>query len=106
MNKAEIISLLERVRAVYPREFIDITSRQLDYKIEIWQEILKPYPYEAAYRAFVQLAGEDVKGFAPVVGAIAARAARLSPRTGRFCERVIDGTIYAVEEASDGCAEL
>ena len=106
MIKADVISLLERVRAVYPREFMDISANQLDYKIEIWHEILKPFPYEAAYRAFVQLAGEDVKGFAPVVGAIAARAAKLCPRSAQYREKMIDGTLYAVAVSNDECTQL
>ena len=106
MTRAEVINLLERVRAVYPREFADIPARQLEYKIDAWFEILKAFDFNVVYRAFIQLAGEDIKGFAPVVGAIAYRAVQITPvRPREYRDRVINGTIYAVEVGSDERAD-
>lgn len=81
MERADVISLLGRLKQAYPQAYAKMTRAEAEEMVSLWSDMLGNEDPAAAMDAVNALIAEDARGFPPKVGQVLAKirgAARVS----------------------------
>lgn len=73
MERADIISLLGRLKQAYPQAYVKMTRAEAEELVSLWLDMLGGEDPAAAMDAVNALIAEDTKGFPPKVGQVLAK---------------------------------
>lgn len=68
MNKQETSNLLTMIMEEYPKSFSVSNPKDLEFKVNLWQDIFADDDYLEVVQAFKIFISNDTKGFPPVPG--------------------------------------
>lgn len=81
MERADIISLLGRLKQAYPQAYAKMTRTEAEELVSLWLDMLGGEDPAAAMDAVNALIAEDTKGFPPKVGQVLVKIrGAVSPR--------------------------
>ena len=81
MERADVISLLGRLKQAYPQSYAKMTRAEAEELVSLWSDMLGSEDPAEAMDAVNALIAEDARGFPPKVGQVLAKirgAARVS----------------------------
>lgn len=70
MERADVISLLGRLKQAYPQAYAKMTRTEAEELVSLWLEMLGGEDLAAAKDAVDALIAEDTRGFPPKVGQV------------------------------------
>lgn len=70
MERADVISLLGRLKRVYPQAYAKMTRAEAEEMVSLWLDLLGEEDPAAAKNAVDTLIAEDARGFPPKVGQV------------------------------------
>lgn len=70
MERADVISLLGRLKQAYPQAYAKMTRAEAEELVSLWSDMLGSEDPAAAKDAVNALIAEDTKGFPPKVGQV------------------------------------
>ena len=70
MERADVISLLGRLKQAYPQAYVKMTRAEAEEMVSLWLDMLDGEDLAAAKDAVDALIAEDTKGFPPKVGQV------------------------------------
>ena len=70
MERADVISLLGRLKQAYPQAYVKMTRAEAEELVSLWLDMLGGEDPAAAMDAVNALIAEDTKGFPPKVGQV------------------------------------
>lgn len=73
MERADVISLLGRLKQAYPQTYAKMTRAEAEELVSLWSDMLGSEDPAAAKDAVDALIAEDRKGFPPKVGQVLAK---------------------------------
>lgn len=73
MERADVISLLGRLKQAYPQAYVKMTRAEAEEMVSLWMDMLGGEDPAAAKDAVNALIAEDTKGFPPKVGQVLAK---------------------------------
>lgn len=73
MERADVISLLGRLKQAYPKAYAKMTRTEAEELVSLWLDMLGGEDPAAAKDAVDALIAEDTKGFPPKVGQVLAK---------------------------------
>lgn len=73
MERADVISLLGRLKQFYPQAYAKMTRAEAEELVSLWLDMLGGEDLAAAKDAVNALIAEDTKGFPPTVGQVLAK---------------------------------
>ena len=73
MERADIISLLGRLKQAYPQAYAKMTRAEAEELVSLWSDMLGGENPAAAKDAVDALIAEDTRGFPPKVGQVLAK---------------------------------
>ena len=79
MERADVISLLGRVKQAYPQAYAKMTRAEAEEMVALWSDMLGNEDPAEAMDAVNALIADDTRGFPPKVGQVLAKI-RGSPR--------------------------
>lgn len=81
MERADVISLLGRLKQAYPQAYAKMTRTEAEELVSLWSDMLGGEDPAAAKDAVNALIAEDTRGFPPKVGQVLAKIrGAVSPR--------------------------
>ena len=81
MERANVISLLGRLKQAYPQTYAKMTRVEAEELVSLWSDMLGGEDPAAAMDAVNALIAEDTRGFPPKVGQVLAKIrGAVSPR--------------------------
>ena len=79
MERADVISLLGRLKQAYPQAYAKMTRAEAEEMVSLWMDMLGGEDPAAAKDAVNALIAEDAKGFPPKVGQVLAKIRGTAP---------------------------
>lgn len=73
MERADVISLLGRLKQAYPQAYAKMTRAEAEELISLWSDMLGSEDLTEAMDAVNALIAEDARGFPPKVGQVLAK---------------------------------
>lgn len=73
MERADVISLLGRLKQAYPQAYAKMTRTEAEEMVSLWLDMLGGEDPAAAMDAVNALIAEDTRGFPPKVGQVRAK---------------------------------
>lgn len=73
MERADVISLLGRLKRAYPQAYAKMTRADAEEMVSLWLDMLSSEDHAAAKDAVNALIAEDTRGFPPKVGQVLAK---------------------------------
>lgn len=73
MERADVISLLGRLKQAYPQAYAKMTRAEAEELVSLWSDMLGGEDPAEAMDAVNALIAEDTKGFPPKVGQVLAK---------------------------------
>lgn len=73
MERADVISLLGRVKQAYPQAYAKMTRAEAEEMVALWSDMLGNEDPAEAMDAVNALIAEDTRGFPPKVGQVLAK---------------------------------
>ena len=73
MERADVISLLGRLKQAYPQAYAKMTRAEAEEMVALWSDILGSEDPTEAMDAVNALIAEDARGFPPKVGQVLAK---------------------------------
>lgn len=73
MERADVISLLGRLKRAYPQAYAKMTRAEAEEMVSLWLDMLSSEDHAAAKDAVNALIAEDTRGFPPKVGQVLAK---------------------------------
>lgn len=73
MERADVISLLGRLKRAYPQAYAKMTRAEAEELVSLWLDMLSAEDPAAAKGAVDELIAEDTRGFPPKVGQVLAK---------------------------------
>lgn len=73
MERADVISLLGRLKQAYPQVYAKMTRAEAEELISLWSDMLGSEDLTEAMDAVNALIAEDARGFPPKVGQVLAK---------------------------------
>ena len=73
MERADVISLLGRLKQAYPQAYAKMTRAEAEEMVALWSDILGSENPTEAMDAVNALIAEDARGFPPKVGQVLAK---------------------------------
>lgn len=73
MERADVISLLRRLKQAYPQAYAKMTRTEAEELVSLWLDMLGGEDPAAAKDAVDALIAEDTRGFPPKVGQVLAK---------------------------------
>lgn len=73
MERADVISLLGRLKQTYPQAYAKMTRTEAEELVSLWLDMLGGEDSTAAKDAVDALIAEDTRGFPPKVGQVLAK---------------------------------
>ena len=73
MERADVISLLGRVKQAYPQAYAKMTRAEAEEMVALWSDILGSEDPTESMDAVNALIAEDARGFPPKVGQVLAK---------------------------------
>lgn len=73
MERADVISLLGRLKQAYPQAYVKMTRAEAEEMVSLWMDMLSGEDPATAKGAVNALIAEDTKGFPPKVGQVLAK---------------------------------
>lgn len=73
MERADVISLLGRLKQAYPQAYAKMTRAEAEEMVSLWMDMLGGEDPAAAKDAVNALIAEDTRGFPPKVGQVLAK---------------------------------
>lgn len=70
MERADVISLLGRLKQAYPQAYVKMTRAEAEEMVSLWLDMLGGEDIAAAKDAVNALIAEDTKGFPPKIGQV------------------------------------
>lgn len=70
MNRKETLAIMSVLKAAYPAYYRDMTCKEAENVIALWQEMFKDDTPEVVALAVKEFIANDKKGFPPHIGAI------------------------------------
>lgn len=70
MERADVISLLGRLKQAYPQAYVKMTRTEAEELVSLWLDMLGGEDPAAARDAVNALIAEDARGFPPKVGQV------------------------------------
>lgn len=70
MERADVISLLGRLKQAYPQAYVKMTRAEAEEMVSLWMDMLGGEDPAAAKDAVNALIAEDTKGFPPKIGQV------------------------------------
>ena len=70
MERADVISILGRLKQAYPQAYVKMTRAEAEEMVSLWMDMLGGEDPAAAKDAVNALIAEDTKGFPPKVGQV------------------------------------
>lgn len=70
MERADVISLLGRLKQAYPQAYVKMTRTEAEELVALWLDMLGGEDPAAAKDAVNALIAEDTKGFPPKIGQV------------------------------------
>ena len=70
MERADVISLLGRLKQAYPQAYAKMTRAEAEEMVSLWMDMLGGEDPAAAKDAVNALIAEDTKGFPPKIGQV------------------------------------
>lgn len=79
MERADVISLLGRLKQAYPRAYAKMTRAEAEEMVALWSDMLGSEDPAEAMDAVNALIAEDTRGFPPKVGQVLAKIRGTAP---------------------------
>ena len=107
MNKNEVSALVAVIMAAYPTQYMKFGHMEVKRLVEVWNMVLKDYPYRIGQEAVKLYLANDDKGFPPSPGQIVGCIAKIrkQPEDGltesqawALVYRAIGNSAYHAEE--------
>lgn len=73
MERADVISLLGRLKQAYPQAYAKMTRAEAEEMVALWSDILGSEDLTESMDAVNALIAEDARGFPPKVGQVLAK---------------------------------
>ncbi len=73
MERADVISLLWRLKQAYPQDYAKMTRVEAEEMVSLWADMLGSEDPDKAMTAVNALIAEDTRGFPPKVGQVLAK---------------------------------
>lgn len=73
MERADVISLLGRLKQAYPQAYAKMTRVEAEEMVSLWADMLGSEDPDKAMTAVNALIAEDTRGFPPKVGQVLAK---------------------------------
>ena len=73
MERADVISLLWRLKQAYPQDYAKMTRVEAQEMVSLWADMLGSEDPDKAMTAVNALIAEDTRGFPPKVGQVLAK---------------------------------
>lgn len=73
MERADVISLLGRLKQAYPQDYAKMTRTEAEEMVSLWSDMLGGEDPAEAMGAVNALIAEDTRGFPPKVGQVLAK---------------------------------
>lgn len=73
MERADVISILGRLKRAYPQAYAKMTRAEAEEMVSLWSDMLGSEDFAKAMDAVNALIAEDTRGFPPKVGQVLAK---------------------------------
>lgn len=84
MERADVISILRRLKQAYPQAYAKMTRAGAEELVSLWSDMLDGEDPTEAMGAVNALIAEDTRGFPPKVGQVLAKSGAQLPRESRW----------------------
>lgn len=113
MTHNETIAVMSVLKAAYPNFYRDMTRKDAESVVNLWEEIFRAEPVQVVAAAVKMHIASDEKGFPPHIGAIKTAVAKLKnldvvteQEAWNFVKKALKNSIYGAAEEFEKLPEI